>query len=52
MKPAVEEGGGGGGGGVVQKAIINYINNHEDSPCFLFNHCVYFDRQQFMKISH
>ena len=52
MKPAV--------GGVnktvfllsVHNATINYLNNQEDSPSFLFNHFIHLDHKQFMKISH
>ena len=28
------------------KATINYINDQEDSPCFLFNHFVYLDHKK------
>ena len=29
-----------------------YINDQEDFLCFLFNHVIYLDHKQFMKISH
>ena len=36
----------------LHKVTINYINDQEDSPYFLFNHCNYLDHKQFMKIIH
>ena len=52
MKPAV--------GGVnktvfalcLHKATKNYINDQEDSPCFLFNYFIYLRLKQFRKISN
>ena len=34
------------------KATINYINDQEDSPYFIFNRFIYLDHKEFMKIRH
>ena len=33
----------------VHKATINYINDQEDLPCFLFNYFYHIDHEQFIK---
>ena len=53
MKPAVEEVNKDSFLAICKhKATKNYINDQEDSLYFLFDHFIYLDYKQFMKISH
>ena len=36
----------------IHKATINYIHEQEDPLCFPYNHIIYLDNKQFMKITH
>ena len=36
----------------IHNPTISYTNGQEGCPCFHFNHFIYLDHKQFMKISH